>query len=131
MNGFGDKVSFIWSVADLLRGPDRRAQYGRVILPLTVPRRLDRVLEPTKAAVLARHAAKQAFHTPQQARLPQAHRRPRQHRPPNPQHYIAGFSSRAREIIEYFGFEADIRDLETEIVRRLGEITGSGAEKER
>ena len=54
MNGFGDKVSFIWSVADLLRGPYKPAQYGRVILPLTVLRRSDRVLEPTKAAVLAK-----------------------------------------------------------------------------
>ncbi len=54
MNGFSDKVGFIWSVADLLRGPYKPAQYGRVILPLTVLRRLDCVLEPTKAAVLAR-----------------------------------------------------------------------------
>ena len=59
MNGFGDKVSFIWSVADLLRGPYKPAQYGRVILPLTVLRRLDCVLEPTKAAVLAKHASLQ------------------------------------------------------------------------
>src|SRR4029077_15694718 len=51
---FGDKVSFIWSVADLLRGPYRPPQYGRVILPLTVLRRLDCVLEPTKEKVLAK-----------------------------------------------------------------------------
>ncbi len=41
---------FIWSVADLLRGDYKRSEYGRVILPLTVLRRLDSVLEPTKAA---------------------------------------------------------------------------------
>ena len=45
--------SFIWSVADLLRGDYKQSEYGRVILPFTVLRRLDCVLEPTKAAVLA------------------------------------------------------------------------------
>jgi type I restriction enzyme M protein len=45
--------SFIWSVADLLRGDYKRPEYGKVILPFTVLRRLDCVLEPTKSAVLA------------------------------------------------------------------------------
>lgn len=45
--------SFIWSVADLLRGDYKQSEYGRVILPFTVLRRLDCVLEPTKQAVLA------------------------------------------------------------------------------
>jgi type I restriction enzyme M protein len=44
--------AFIWSVADLLRGDYKQADYGKVILPFTVLRRLDCVLEPTKAAVL-------------------------------------------------------------------------------
>lgn len=44
--------SLIWSVADLLRGDYRQSEYGRVILPFTVLRRLDCVLEPTKVAVL-------------------------------------------------------------------------------
>ena len=44
--------SFIWSVADLLRGDYKQSEYGKVILPFTVLRRLDCVLEPTKAAVL-------------------------------------------------------------------------------
>ncbi len=44
--------AFIWGVADLLRGDYKQSEYGRVILPLTVIRRLDCVLEPTKAAVL-------------------------------------------------------------------------------
>src|SRR2546425_5774660 len=57
VEGFGDKVSFIWSVADLLRGDYKQSEYGKVILPLVVLRRLDCVLEPTKAAVLKRHAA--------------------------------------------------------------------------
>ena len=44
--------SFIWSVADLLRGDYKQSEYGKVILPFTVLRRLDCVLEATKAAVL-------------------------------------------------------------------------------
>lgn len=51
--------SFIWSVADLLRGDYKQSEYGKVILPFTVLRRLDCVLESTKAAVLAELAAKQ------------------------------------------------------------------------
>jgi len=50
--------AFIWSVADLLRGDYKQSDYGKVILPFTVLRRLDCVLEPTKAAVLAELAAK-------------------------------------------------------------------------
>lgn len=42
--------SFIWSVADLLRGDYKQSDYGKVILPFTVLRRLDCVLEPTKDA---------------------------------------------------------------------------------
>src|SRR6266511_4972418 len=48
-------AAFIWSVADLLRGDYKQSEYGKVILPLTVIRRLDCVLEPTKAKVLAIH----------------------------------------------------------------------------
>ncbi len=44
--------SFIWSVADLLRGDYKQSDYGKVILPFTVLRRLDCVLEATKVAVL-------------------------------------------------------------------------------
>jgi type I restriction enzyme M protein len=47
-------AAFIWSVADRLRGDYKQSDYGKVILPLTVLRRLDCVLEPTKADVLAR-----------------------------------------------------------------------------
>ena len=48
--------NFIWSIADLLRGPYRPPQFERVMLPLTVLRRFDGVLAPTKEAVLKRHA---------------------------------------------------------------------------
>jgi type I restriction enzyme M protein len=48
-------AAFIWSVADLLRGDYKQSEYGKVILPLTVLRRFDCVLEPTKEAVLAKY----------------------------------------------------------------------------
>lgn len=51
--------AFIWSVADLLRGDYKQSDYGKVILPFTVLRRLDCVLEATKPAVLAELANKQ------------------------------------------------------------------------
>jgi len=54
-NNFQEKVSFIWSVADLLRGDYRPNEYQNVILPLTVLRRLDAVLQPTKEKVLKRY----------------------------------------------------------------------------
>jgi len=51
--------SFLWSVADLLRGDYKQSEYGKVILPFTVLRRLDCVLEPTKAAVLTELAKRE------------------------------------------------------------------------
>ena len=51
--------SFIWSVADLLRGDYKQSEYGKVILPFTVLRRFDCVLEPTKADVLAEKATRE------------------------------------------------------------------------
>ena len=45
-------ASFIWSIAELLRGDYKQADYGKVILPFTVLRRLDCVLEPTKTKVI-------------------------------------------------------------------------------
>lgn len=53
---FQQLANFIWSVADLLRGPYRPPQYERVMLPLTVLRRFDAVLAHSKEAVLKRHA---------------------------------------------------------------------------
>ena len=45
-------AAFLWSIADLLRGDFRQSQYGRIILPFTLLRRMECVLEPTKATVL-------------------------------------------------------------------------------
>jgi type I restriction enzyme M protein len=128
MNNFSDKVSFIWSVADLLRGPYRPNQYKDVMLPMTVLRRLDCVLEPTKDAVLARlekleggpvknvepilnRVAGQAFHNTSRFTFEKLKGDP-DNIAANLTHYIKSFSSRAREIIEHFGFEEQIGKLD-------------------
>ncbi len=54
-HNFQEKVSFIWSIADLLRGDYKQAEFQDVILPLTVLKRLDDVLEPTKEKVLRKN----------------------------------------------------------------------------
>lgn len=54
--GFQDKVAFVWRVADKLRGTFRQHEYGQVMLPLLVLRRMDAALAPTKDAVLAKAA---------------------------------------------------------------------------
>ena len=48
---------FIWEICNLLRGPYKRNEYRKVILPLTVLRRFDCLLAPTKARVLEEHTA--------------------------------------------------------------------------
>ena len=57
MTNYGRHVTFIWSIAETLRGNYKQSEYGRVVLPFTVLRRLDCVLAPTKAAVLAKRNA--------------------------------------------------------------------------
>src|SRR5687768_1442516 len=57
MNNFREKAGIIWSVADLLRGDYKQSEYGKLVLPLTVLRRLDCVLEPTKQKVLEKAKA--------------------------------------------------------------------------
>jgi len=120
-------AAFIWSVADLLRGDYKQSEYGRVIMPLTVLRRLDCVLEPTKAQVLERHtklkgsidnigpvleavSGEQFFNT-----SPLDFRRllddPGQIAG-NLRAYIAGFSASARDIIEKFDFDTQITKLD-------------------
>ena len=128
MKNFGDKVGFIWKVADLLRGPYKPAQYGRVILPLIVLRRLDCVLEPTKAKVLAKAAelkdgkvtntepilnrvAKASFHNTSKLNFSNLTGEPDKIAA-NLTAYIKGFSSSVRDIFEKFNFEPEIARLE-------------------
>ena len=125
---FQDKVSFIWSVADLLRGPYRPNQYKDVMLPLTVLRRLDCVLEPTKEAVLDKlkslegskiqnldpilnKVAGQSFHNTSKFTFEKLKGDPN-NIAANLTQYIKSFSSRARDIIDHFGFEEHIAKLD-------------------
>ena len=128
MNNFSEKVSFIWSVADLLRGPYRPNQYKDVMLPMTVLRRLDCVLEPTKDQVLTQlkrlegspvknvepilnRVARQAFHNTSRFTFEKLKGDP-DNIAANLTQYIKSFSSRARDIIENFGFEEHIAKLD-------------------
>jgi type I restriction enzyme M protein len=127
MSNFSERVSFIWSVADLLRGPYKPAQYGKVILPLTVLRRLDCVLEPTKQKVLDKAAALKAsgikdiepilnkaagqrFHNTSKLDFQKLKGDPDKVAT-NLAFYIKHFSSKARQIFEYFEFEKEIAKL--------------------
>ena len=143
MNNFQDKVSFIWSVADLLRGPYRPNQYKDVMLPMTVLRRLDCVLEPTKDKVLAKYATMKggkvknlepilnrtagvAFHNTSKFTFEKLKGDPT-NIAANLTQYIKRFSPRARDIIDHFGFEDHIAKLDTAdrlylVVSRFAEI---------
>ncbi|MCB1003004.1 MAG: SAM-dependent DNA methyltransferase, partial [Acidimicrobiales bacterium] len=120
-------AAFIWSVADLLRGDYKQSEYGRVILPLTVLRRLDCVLEPTKAKVLetakrlegkvdnvepvlCQVAGQQFFNTSplDLRRLPDDPATIAD----NLRAYIAAFSESARDILEHFDFATHIDRLD-------------------
>lgn len=67
-NNFSQVAAFIWSVADLLRGDFKQSQYGRVILPFTLLRRLECVLAPTKADVLAANEKVRLMPLPEEAK---------------------------------------------------------------
>jgi type I restriction enzyme M protein len=120
-------AGFIWSVADLLRGDYKQSEYGKVILPFTVLRRLDCVLEPTKAAVLERaerlrgrvenvepvlcQVAGQAFYNVCGLDFPRLLDDPA-HIARHLREYIAGFSSGAREVLDKFDFDVQITRLD-------------------
>ncbi|HOZ46560.1 MAG TPA: class I SAM-dependent DNA methyltransferase [Candidatus Hydrogenedentes bacterium] len=128
MTNFAGKVSFIWSVADLLRGPYRPNQYKDVMLPMTVLRRLDCVLEPTKDKVLEHQKKLQGgkvknmemllcrvtgvpFYNTSRFTFEKLKGDPNDVAK-NLINYIKGFSARAREILDHFGFEEHIAKLD-------------------
>jgi len=128
LNNFNEKVNFIWSVAELLRGPYRPNQYKDVMLPMTVLRRLDCVLEPTKQQVLdklealensniknkepiLKRAAGQQFYNTSLYTFEKLKGDPDNIKN-NLVHYIKTFSSRARDIIDHFNFEEQIDKLD-------------------
>ena len=127
MNNFREKANFIWSIADLLRGHYKQADYGKVILPFTVLRRLDMVLEPTKKQVLEAYqkhkkkpgvlepilngVAKVKFHNRSKFDFNEL-AKDHNNIAANLRNYINGFSISAREIIDYFSFDDQIRKLD-------------------
>ncbi len=121
--------NLIWQIADLLRGPYRPPQYERVMLPMTVLRRFDCVLAPTKQAVLAEYERLRGrLHGDAlDARLNKASgQRFHNHSPldfeklkGDPDNvarhlvsYIQGFSSNVRRIFEYFEVETEIEKMQ-------------------
>ncbi|MBS0368062.1 MAG: SAM-dependent DNA methyltransferase [Proteobacteria bacterium] len=131
---FQQLANFIWSVADLLRGPYRPPQYERVMLPLTVLRRFDAVLALTKDAVLARYETLKGkepalvdrvlnevaknengtslgFHNHSQLDFYRLKGDP-DNIARHLTDYINGFSENVRKIFERFDFEKEIEKLE-------------------
>lgn len=130
MQNFSEKVSFIWAVADVLRGDYKQSEYGRVILPFLVLRRLDQVLAPSRAEVLAAAAKFPAESTPEALRERMLLRAAGEtfyntskldlaavaaapdDAAANLSAYVHGFSANVRDIMEKFRFEAQIARLD-------------------
>ena len=134
-------TSFIWGVADLIRDTFKRGKYQDVILPLTVLRRLDCVLAPTKGQVLAvqakyrgrienlepqlRRASGFAFYNTSRYDFDKL-LADASHIAQNLRNYIAGFSSNMREVLEKFDFDNTIAKLDEagllfQVVQRFGD----------
>ena len=128
MTNVKESANFIWSIADLLRGDYRQSDYGKVVLPFTVLRRLDCVLKATKADVLKKHeqvksmniqnldpilnkVAGYNFHNASLFDFDKLIADPN-NIASNLRNYINGFSEEAREIIEQFEFDNQITKLE-------------------
>ena len=121
-------ANFIWSVADLLRGDYKQSDYGEIILPFTILRRLDCVLDKTKNVVLEKYSsskglneealekvlnkvAGQKFHNHSKYDFQKLLADPN-NIARNMRNFAAGFSSNAREILEMFKFETKVKDLD-------------------
>ena len=118
-------ASFIWSVADSLRGPFKQSEYGRVILPFTVLRRLECVLEPTREAVLETYKELEDEGVDLNVILPEVAKAPfynvsrytlatlgQTSTRANLEDYVAKFSANARGIFDHFGFDTWLDKLE-------------------
>lgn len=118
--------SFIWSVADLLRGDYKQSDYGKVILPFTVLRRLDCVLESTKEAVLAENIeklsaginpepfllrkAQQSFYNTSSLDMKKLMGDP-DNISANLFSYIQGFAPSVRDVFDHFEFNTQVERL--------------------
>lgn len=127
-NNFSQTAAFIWSVADLLRGEFKQSQYGRVILPFTLLRRLECVLQESKDTVVAQAEKVKAMNLPEEAQEKMILRATLSSKTnkglsffntspmnlgkmgqsdikDNLENYIQCFSTDAREIFEHFKFD--------------------------
>jgi type I restriction enzyme M protein len=128
MVNFREQANFIWSVADLLRGDYKQADYGKVILPLTILRRLDSLLVPTKQDVLKQwpkindnnddvidlalnRITKYKFNNRSNYDFVKL-AADADHIAANMRAYISGFSAGVRDIMEQFNFEDQIERLD-------------------
>ena len=126
---FSEKAAFLWSVADLLRGDYKQADYGKVILPFTVLRRLDCVLEPTKSQVLQEYNSRknsgikdlapfllkvsgQKFYSVSRFTFSKLLDDP-QHIRQNLESYLGDLSENARDVFERFRFTEQISNLDS------------------
>ena len=123
---FTELANLIWAVAERLRGDYRQSDYGKVILPFTLLRRLDCVLEGTKDAVLAefekrkdggsldvflKKKSQQAFYNTSVFTLPGLLADPN-HIRKNLTAYLGAFSADARDIFERFKFMERVEELD-------------------
>ncbi|RNI61547.1 type I restriction-modification system subunit M [Escherichia coli] len=125
---FSQIAAFLWSVADLLRGDFKQSQYGRIILPFTLLRRLECVLETSKDAVIAEAQKVKAMKLPEEAQEKMILRATngltffnasamdlskmgQNGIQDNLENYIQSFSSDAREIFEHFKFSEFVGQL--------------------
>ncbi|EFA69563.1 type I restriction-modification system subunit M N-terminal domain-containing protein [Cylindrospermopsis raciborskii] len=127
MQNFGEKVNFIWSIADLIRDTFKRGKYQDVILPFTVLRRLECVLQPTKVEVLEAYDHYKnkldnldsflckksgfAFYNSAPYDFQKLLDDPK-HLAANLKLYINSFSANMREVLEKFDFPNTIDKLE-------------------
>src|SRR3989338_6849922 len=143
MSKINQHADFIWSIAELLRGDYKQSEYGKIVLPFTIIRRLDCVLEPTMQKVLdylpkvenmklenvdpvLNKIAGRNFHNRSKFTFSKLMADP-EHISENLMNFINGFSKDAREIIDYFHFTEQINRLEEAnllfmIVQRFTEV---------
>ena len=136
-------ANFIWSICNLLRGPYKRNEYRKVILPLTVLRRFDSLLEPTKAKVLEEYPAirskpenvvrsllqkitKRPFYNLSKLDFAKLLDDPNQ-LAPNLNGYISKFSPNVRGIMERFAFDQQIarmaeKNLLYEVIKAFAKL---------
>lgn len=124
---YTNRATLIWSIAELLRGAYKQAEYGKVILPFTLLRRLDAVLARTKQDVLDEAERRKGSEVPIEHFLLRASKKSfynvspydfqrlledADNIGPNLHNYLNGFSENARDIFDHYNFRAQIDNLD-------------------